>query len=51
MNTADIILTAVIAAAVVFAVTQCIRRKKKGGCCGCEGCSRCSCPQKDNPEK
>ena len=39
MNTADMVLIAVIAAAVALAVRACVKRRKKGGCCG--ECSRC----------
>ncbi|MBR1384948.1 MAG: FeoB-associated Cys-rich membrane protein [Ruminococcus sp.] len=44
MNTADIILIILIAAAFLGAVVLCIHRKKHGkGCCGgrtgCAGCS------------
>lgn len=39
MNTADIILTILIAAAVICALVSIVRGKKKGCGCGCEGCS------------
>lgn len=44
MNIADILILAVIALAVVFAVRYMIKSSKNGGCCGdcgsCGGCSR-----------
>ena len=45
MNLWDVLLTAVIIAALALAVTLCIRKKTRGdGCCGgsCTGCrGRC----------
>ncbi|WP_303834141.1 hypothetical protein [Ruminococcus flavefaciens] len=43
MNTIDIILIAVIAAAFIAAVAVCIRNKKHGKGCGgcCVDCSAC----------
>ncbi|HRR77486.1 MAG TPA: FeoB-associated Cys-rich membrane protein [Ruminococcus sp.] len=45
MNTIDIILLILIAAALVWAVSFCIRSRRNGkgcgGCCGdCSGCSK-----------
>lgn len=46
MNWIDILLAALIAAAMFFAVRKTIRDRKKGGCgCGCAGCTR-ACPSK-----
>ncbi|MBP3736844.1 MAG: FeoB-associated Cys-rich membrane protein [Lachnospiraceae bacterium] len=40
MNLWNILLTVLIAAAVILAVVHCIRRRKRGGCgCGCDGCA------------
>lgn len=40
MNFADIICLAVVAAALVFAVRNLVRRRGKTCGCGCENCSR-----------
>ena len=38
----DIIVLAVLASAVILAVTKLRKDKRKGGCCGsCSGCTGC----------
>jgi len=48
MNGLEVILTVVIAAAVIGVIALMIRNKKKGkGCCsGCSGCSVSNCPHR-----
>ncbi len=42
MNAVDIILLALIAAAVVWAIRRSVKLRKTGGCgCGCDGCTGC----------
>ena len=43
MNTVDIILLALLAAAVIGAVRSCLKRRKKGCCAGCAGCGTARC--------
>lgn len=43
MKTIDIIIIAIIAALIATAVFFAIKRKKKGGCCGC---GKDDCPYK-----
>lgn len=52
MNKTDIILIALIALAVVFAVIMRVRAKKRGtGCCSC-GCPECNgCPPRNKKKK
>ena len=46
MNVWDIVILAVVAAALFLAVRKVRRNRRTGGCgCGCEGCSK-SCGQK-----
>jgi len=42
-NEANIIVGAILAAAIVFAVIRIIRDKRSGKCCGgnCSGCENC----------
>ena len=50
MNFWDVLLTAVIIAALALAVTSCVRKRTRGdGCChgSCAGC-RGSCEQEKN---
>ncbi|SDA13783.1 Virus attachment protein p12 family protein [Ruminococcus sp. YE71] len=44
MNAADIVLTILIAAAVILAARALVKRSRKGGCgCGCDTCTaKCS---------
>ena len=40
MNAADILLLALLAAALIWAVVRCVKNAKRGGCgCGCDGCT------------
>ena len=42
MNAVDMVLLALITAAVIWAVRRSVRRAKRGGCgCGCDGCTGC----------
>ena len=42
MNLADLVILAVIAAAVFFAARRMWKNRKRGSCsCGCEGCDGC----------
>ena len=43
MNTVDIILLVLLAAAVIGAVRSCLKRRKKGCCDGCAGCGTARC--------
>lgn len=46
MKLIDILLVALLAAVIFFAVRRTIRTRKSGGCgCGCPGCTG-SCPTK-----
>lgn len=48
MNTADIILTVLIAAAFIAAVVRCIKNHRSGKCCGeCHSCT--GCPHRNQP--
>ncbi len=54
MNGLEILLTAVIAAAVIAVVVVMVRNKKKGkgGCgCGCSGCAAGDCPKRVRNEE
>ncbi|MDO5119467.1 MAG: FeoB-associated Cys-rich membrane protein [Coriobacteriales bacterium] len=48
MNLMDVLIIAVVALAVGFAIRSMIRRQQSGGCgCGCDGCaSRAGCPKR-----
>lgn len=42
MNAGDIIIIAVVAVCVFFALRSVVRSRKKGGCsCGCSDCTAC----------
>ena len=42
MSPADIVVLLLVAAAIVCAVVHSVRvRKKRGGGCGCSGCTKC----------
>ncbi len=42
-NLSNIIIVAVLLAAVLFALRSVVKKRKSGGCgCGCSGCSGCS---------
>lgn len=42
MNIWDIVICAVLAVAVFFAIRSAVKQKKKGGCCGnCSDCQNC----------
>ena len=48
MNAVDILLLALIAAAVTWAVRRSIKSAKHGGCgCGCDGCTGCGAKRHD----
>ena len=48
MNAVDILLLALIAAAVIRAVLRSVKRAKHGGCgCGCDGCTGCGAKRHD----
>ena len=48
MNAVDMVLLALIAAAVIWAVRRSVRRAKRGGCgCGCDGCTGCGAKRHD----
>jgi len=48
MNILDWLLLLAVAAGVFAALRSSLRRKKRGGCCGCSGgCAGCSgCPRR-----
>ena len=44
MNIWDIIICVALVCALVFAAVTCVKRKKRGGCCGCSSgdcCEHC----------
>ncbi len=48
MGIGDIIIIAVLALVLLFAVRSVIKRRKSGGCgCGCEGCTM-KCEKKNS---
>lgn len=45
MHVQDIIVLAIVGLVLFLALRGCLRRRKRGGCCGtCAGCRQSGCP-------